>query len=158
MGGCPVTNELVRAMTRKRYRALVAFLGLAALLPGANETFARSGAAHNGGFNSTHSIFHPQAAQAFRHHRRNNAGVFWPAAEGFYYGPSNGEPMVDVTPPTSGDVHYTYTQDVPWDWAHRYPPAVTPSERAYVPSCPAENVTVLGRDGREQTVSVMRCY
>jgi hypothetical protein len=158
LGGCPVTNELVRAMTRKMYGALIASLSVAALLLAANETFAGSGAARGGGFASTHSIAHPRAAQSFRHHRRNNAGIVWPAEEGFYYGPSNGEPMVDVTPPTSGDVHYTHTYDVPWDWAHRFPPAVTPSERQYVPSCPTENVTVLGRDGREQTVSVMRCY
>jgi len=85
-------------------------------------------------------------------------GAFWPADEGFYYGPSNGEPIGDGAQPTSGDVHYTYTYDVPWDWAHRYPPAVTPSDRPYVPSCPSEAVTVPGRDGREQTVNVMRCY
>ena len=149
-------QRLVRAMTSKMFGALVASLSVVALLLGANETFARSGAARSGVFNPAHSTPHPQAA--FRHHRRNNAAILWPGVAGYDYAPSNGEPLVDVTPPTSGDVHYTYTQDVPWDWAHRYPPAVTPSERAYVPSCPAENVTVPGRDGREQTISVMRCY
>ena len=84
-------------------------------------------------------------------------GAFWPGDEGFYYGP-NGEPLAEGTPPTSGDVHYTYTYDVPWDWAHRYPPAVTPSDRPYVSTCPSEAVRVPGRDGREQTVNVMRCY
>ena len=69
----------------------------------------------------------------------------------------NGGP-VDGTPPVRGDVHYTYTYDVPWDWAHRYPPAVTPSARPYVPSCPTEAVAVEGRGGQEQTISIMRCY
>jgi hypothetical protein len=55
-------------------------------------------------------------------------------------------------------MRYTYTYDVPWDWAHRYPPAVLPSERAYVPECPQQTVTVLGKGGREQTVNIIRCY
>ncbi|MGH9695820.1 MAG: hypothetical protein ACRD5Z_16830, partial [Bryobacteraceae bacterium] len=75
-----------------------------------------------------------------------------------FYAPPTNESMIDATRPMSGDMHYTYTYDVPWDWAHRFPPNVIPSERPYVPSCPAENVTVAGRDGKEQTVSVMRCY
>jgi hypothetical protein len=137
------------------YRALIAPLGVVALMLTANATFARSGAAHGGGFTSTHSISHPLVARSFRHSRRNNAGVLWPAADGYFYGP-NGEPIADGSQPASGDVHYTY--DVPWDWAHRYPPAVAPSERPYVPSCPAEAVTVPGRDGREQTINVIRCY
>jgi hypothetical protein len=145
-------------MTYRMYGALIASLSVIALMLAANEAFARSGAAHGGGFASTHSISRPSIAHSLRHHRRNNVGAFWPADEGFYYGPSNGEPIGDGAQPTSGDVHYTYTYDVPWDWAHRYPPAVTPSDRPYVPSCPSEAVTVPGRDGREQTVNVMRCY
>jgi hypothetical protein len=139
------------------YGALIASLGVVALMLTANPTFARSAAAHGAGFfASARPISHSTAARSFRHHRRNNAAVFWPATDGDFYGPSNGEPMVDATPPASGDLHYTY--DVPWDWAHRYPPAVTLSERPYVPSCPAETVKVPGRDGREQTVNVIRCY
>jgi hypothetical protein len=155
---CSVTNELVRAMMYRMYGVFIASLSAVALMLAANETFARSGAAHRGGFTSTHSISHPLVAQSLRHHRRNNVGILWPGIGGFFYGPSNGEPMVDVTQPMSGDMHYTYTYDVPWDWVHRYPPAVIPSERPYVPSCPAETVTVPGRDGKEQTISVMRCY
>jgi hypothetical protein len=139
------------------HRALFASLGAVALMLAANETFAGSGAP-GGGFTSTHSISRPPVAQSFRHHRRNNGGTFWPTVADSYYGPSNGEPGVDVSPPTSGDVHQTYTYDVPWDWAHRYPPAVAPSERPYVPGCPAETVTVFGHGGKEQTVNIMRCY
>ena len=138
------------------YGAFIASLSVVALMLAANETFARSGGAPRGAVASTHPIFRPSVAQSLRHHRRNNVGNFWPG--GFFYGPSNGEPLVDVTPPASNDVRYTYTYDVPWDWAHRYPPAVIPSDRPYVPSCPAENVTVPGRDGKERTVSIMRCY
>ena len=156
---CPVTNVLVRAMTYRMYGALIASLGVVALMFAANETFARSGAAHSGGFASTHSTSRPSIAHSLRHHRRNNVGgFFWPGDEGFDYGPSTSEPITDGTQPPSGNTHYTYTYDVPWDWAHRYPPAVAPSDRPYVSSCPSEAVKVPGRDGREQTVNVMRCY
>ena len=144
-------------MTYRKYGVLVAPLSAVALLLAANETFARSGAPR-GGFTSTHSVSHPSVAQSFRHHRRNDGGTFWPADGAYDYGPSNGEPTVEGTPPASGDIHTTYTYDVPWDWAHRYPPAVTPSDRPYVPSCPTETVTVPGHDGTEKTVNVTRCY
>lgn len=155
--GGSVTNELVRAMTYKMYGAFIASLSVVALMLAATETFARSAAAPRGGFASTHSISHPPLTHSLRHHRRYNVGAVWPAIGDVFYAPLNGEPVVDATQP-SGDIHYTYTYDVPWDWAHRYPPAVTPSERPYVPSCPEETVTFPGRDGQEQTVNVMRCY
>jgi hypothetical protein len=66
--------------------------------------------------------------------------------------------MVDATQPVSGDVQYSNTYAFPWDWAHRFPPAVILSERPYVPSCPTEAVTVSGRDGKEQTVNITRCF
>jgi hypothetical protein len=144
-------------MAYRLYGAFIASLGIVTVLLAANQTFAGSGAAR-GGFTSTHSISRPPGIHAFRHRRRNNVGTFWPAGGGSLYGPSTDEPMVDATQPTSGDIHYTYTYDVPWDWAHRYPPAVTPSERPYVPSCPTETARFPGRDGKEQIVSIMRCY
>jgi hypothetical protein len=163
---CPATNQTVRAMTCRMNGALIASLSAVALVLGVNETFAGTGtvppgAAPRGAFASPHSMSHRSAAaRSFRHHRRNDAAMFWPAIGDFSYDPStpNGGPMVDVTPPISGDAHYTYTYDVPWDWAHRFPPAVTPSDRPYVPSCPAESVTVPGHDGKEQAVSITRCY
>jgi hypothetical protein len=66
--------------------------------------------------------------------------------------------MPDVNQSISGDIRYTYSYDVPWDWAHRFPPAVAPSDRPYVSNCPVESVTVPGRGGQERTVNVMRCY
>ena len=144
-------------MMNRVYAALVASLGVAALVLVPNQTFARAGAAQSGRFASTHPAFHPPGNRFFRHHRRS--AIFWPGVvDGFDYGPSNGLPPADAAPPPSGDVHYTYTYDVPWDWAHRYPPAAAPSGRPYVSSCPEETVTLPGRDGRERTVNVMRCY
>jgi hypothetical protein len=92
--------------------------------------------------------------RAFRHHRRFGGGSYWPGA--YAYGPT-AEPAAETPPSASTDVHYTYTYDVPWDWAHRYPPNVVPSDRPYVSSCPVETVKVLGRGG-EQTVNITRCY
>jgi hypothetical protein len=148
-------------MTHKRYGAFIASLSVVALMLPANEALARSGttaraATARAAFASTHPISRPLLAHSFRHHRRHNA--FWPVVGDSFYGPTGGEPVTDVAPSASGDVHYTYTHDVPWDWAHRYPPAVAPSDRPYVSSCPAETVTVPGRDGQEQTVNVIRCY
>jgi hypothetical protein len=137
------------------YRASIASLSAIALLLGAGDAFARSGAAH-AGLASTH--LHPFVGPSFRHHRRNHVGAFWPGADGYFYGPSDGEPVADAAQPGSNDAHYTYTYDVPWDWAHRYPPAVVPSDRPYVSSCPTEAVTVRGRGGQDQIVNVMRCY
>lgn len=142
-------------MAHRMCRALIASIGALALMFAASETFAKSGAAARGGVVSAHAMSRP-VGPGFRHHRRNFVGTFWPGV--YYYPPSTGEPVVDLPQPASNDVRYTYTYDVPWDWAHRYPPAVTPSDRPYVSSCPAETVTVPGRDGKEQIVNVMRCY
>ncbi|MEY9185569.1 hypothetical protein ABIA41_007004 [Bradyrhizobium sp. USDA 313] len=86
-------------------------------------------------------------------------GCIGRAAAGFFYdGAGTSQPFVDAGQPLSSDVRYTYTYDVPWDWTHRYPPNVVPSNRPYVPSCPTEQVTVPGRGGSEHTVNIMRCY
>ena len=143
-------------MTHRMYRALVASVSVTVVMLAANETFAGPGAGPRAGITPTHS--RPAAAQLFRHHPRIRGAAFWPTTGGFYFDPSNGEPVFDAAPPASNDVRYTYTYDVPWDWAHRYPPAVAPSDRPYVSSCGAETVTVPGRGGVEQTVNVMRCY
>ena len=113
-------------------------------------------------------MFRPSAARSFRHqsfqnrHGRN-VGAFWPGDGGWGYGSSYSDP-VDATPPISGapsgDVHYTYTYDVPWDQVHRFPPNVIPSARPYVPDCTAQTVTVPKHEGTSQTanINIMRCY
>ena len=152
---------MVRVMTYRMYGAFIAALGAIVLMFAANETFARSAvtsaAVAHGRFASTHPISRPLLAHSLRHHRRNNAAAVW--ASGDYFGtPTTGEPVVDTTQSGSSEVHYTYKQDVPWDWAHRFPPSVAPSERPYIPSCPAETVTVPGQGGGERTVNIIRCY
>jgi hypothetical protein len=146
-------------MTNRMYRALIASLSLVALTLVANEASAdRAGSAApaRGAFAS---VPRPPVAHSFRHHRGHRffGGAFWPG-DGFY-GPVDGEPIANVPPqPQSNDVNYTYKYDVPWDWAHRFPPNVTPSDRPYVSSCPAETVTVPGHDGLDHTVNITRCY
>ena len=158
------TYELVCAMAYKVYAAFIASLGVALTLA-SSESFGRSGAANAGRSASTHSTSHRSVARSLHHHHGRNTGAFWPAAGGFFYNPPNGEPELDITQPQSGDVHYTCTYDIPWDWAHRCPPFVSSSEppsapvvRPYVPGCPAQTVTVPMGDGKEQTVSIVRCY
>jgi len=149
---------MVRAMKYRMYGAFIASLGAAAFMLAADETFARSGSAPRGGVASPHSKFRPSVNQSLRHHRRNRDDVaLWPAIDGDFYGAPDGGPLVDVAQPGSGNLHYTYSYDVPWDWTHRYP-LTLPSERPYVPSCTAEAVTVPGRGGTEHTVNVTRCY
>ena len=128
--------------------AILASVSVAALmLASSTETFARSPSAPRSAFAGPHP--------AFRHHGRV-PGTFWSGYGGYYDGPS-GEPVAEAVPPISNDVRYTTTYDVPWDWAHRYPPAVVPSDHPYVSSCPTETVTVPGRSG-DQTVNITRCY
>ncbi|WP_349628642.1 hypothetical protein [Bradyrhizobium sp. JYMT SZCCT0180] len=97
------------------------------------------------------------AVHGFGHHRRHNVGTYWPGGGGYYYSPSNGETVVEAPQSTTRDIRYTYTYDVPWDWAHRYPPNVVPSDRPYVSSCSSEPVTVPGRNG-QTTINITRCY
>jgi len=148
---------MVNAMTYRKLGALVA-VGAIALVFATNETVARPGAVGAGpraGMGTVRPV--PHSLHGFRHHGMFNTGFFWPGYgdDTAAYAPTT-EP---ITNPLAGpnEVHYTYTYDVPWDWAHRLPPNVTPSDRAYTPGCGAETVTVPGRHG-DSTVNVFRCY
>jgi hypothetical protein len=140
-------------MKKTMQKAFFASLGALALTFAAGETFARPAGAQGPGAAAARTM-PPAGAHAFRH-RRNFVGPI----VGGYYG-ADGAPLLDAPQlqAAPNDVRYTYTYDVPWDWAHRYPPNVTPSERPYVPGCGNETVTVPGRGGREQTINVTRCY
>ncbi|WP_315807113.1 MULTISPECIES: hypothetical protein [unclassified Bradyrhizobium] len=141
--------------------ALLACLGAAALILPVETASARSGGVVGVGPGARGAPVHVaprvHGARGFRHHQRGFA--YWPGA--YAYGPYDGAPVTESAPPPPpqgpADVHYTYTEDVPWDWAHRFPPNVTPSDHPYVSSCPTETVKVPGRGG-EQTVNIMRCY
>ena len=145
-------------MTYRKVAALLA-VGAIALVFTTNDRAAAAGAvagAPRAGVAPMRAM--PHGVHAFRHHNRFNGGFFWPGygdAYGAY--PPTGEPITaPLNGPLSGppEVRYTYTQDVPWDWAHRFPPNVTPSDRPYVPGCGAEAVDV----GGGKTVNVFRCY
>jgi hypothetical protein len=140
-------------MTLRLSRISIGSLSAVALLLAAPAASARSGAAAAHGFAAAHPGIHSSVGRSFRH---RHGGALWPGY-GYDYG-SDGGPLAEVPPPPSNDVHYTYTYDVPWDWAHRYPPNVVPSDRPYVPGCTAEAVTVPGHGGGSQTVNVTRCY
>ncbi|MFZ0762599.1 MAG: hypothetical protein WBG16_14780 [Bradyrhizobium sp.] len=136
-------------MRSKINAALIVSLSAIALLLVTSETFAASRTAR-GAFASAHR----PGTHFFRHNRRSQAALGWLGDDGVYYGP-NGE---ELTPPTSGGVRYTDTYDIPWDWAHRYPPAVAPTGRPYVSSCGAETVTVPDGRGGNGQVNIVRCY
>jgi hypothetical protein len=146
-------------MTHRMHGALIASLSLLAL-SFATESSARSGTAAVAAPPAAH-VRGPavRAGAPFRHHHRGSRiGAFWPAGGGYYDPSVGGSAPVDVVQPEARDQRYTYTYDVPWDWAHRYPPNVIPSDRAYVTECPVQPVTVAGKGGREQTVNIIRCY
>ena len=142
--------------------ALLASLSAAALLLASSDSFARPGGAAPHGVVAAAAppvAARPPVAPGARFRGRNNPWVYWPGGGGFFNdGAAYSEPFADAGQPVTNDVRYTYTYDVPWDWAHRFPPNVVPSDRPYVPSCPTEQVTVPGRGGGEHTVNIMRCY
>ena len=146
-------------MMDRRHGALVAALAAAMLMPAASPGLARSGVVATApAAAAAHPHFRPLAGHALRRHARSFNGAFWPG--GYFYDPTGNvveapQPALHAAPT---DVRYTYSYDVPWDWAHRYPPAVAPSDRPYVASCGPEVVAVPGRHGGEHTVNIFRCY
>jgi hypothetical protein len=135
-------------MSSKINRALIVSLSAVALVLATNATFAASRGA------SVHSTSHRLAAHMHHFHRKPFAAYVWPGEYGVY-GP-NGEAMLDA--PLPGDIRNSNANDIPWDWAHRYPPALGPSGRPYVSTCGAETMTVPnGRGGTDQ-VNIFRCY
>lgn len=146
-------------MAYRIYRAWIAPLSVVVLMLATSDSFARSAqATARSGSASAHAM---HRAPGIGHIRRSHPGAFWSATGGYYYGPApyGEQPMAaDVNQTIKGDIRYTYTQDVPWDWPHRFPPMVAPSDRPYVQSCNSEIVTVPGRNGTERTVNIMRCY
>jgi hypothetical protein len=116
-------------MTDKMHGLLIASLSAIALVLAANETSFAQSAPPRGVVSAPSHSAPPAAANApsvarprQHHHHR---GSFWPAAEGYFDGPSYDEPIADIAPPVSRDARYTCTLDIPWDWVHRCPPSVT---------------------------------
>jgi hypothetical protein len=150
---------LVRIMMSRSFGALLASLSAAALLLAPSDSFARPGGTVAHAATPSGPAARPPMAPGARFRGRNTPWVYWPGGGGFYYDNAGySQPFAEAAQPVSSDVRYTYTYDVPWDWTHRFPPNVVPSDRPYVPSCPTEQVTVPGRGGGEHTVNIMRCY
>ena len=134
-------------MKSRAGRLLVASVGVMALTLAASETFAASRGV------SVHATSHRLAAQAHRFHRNSYAAYVWSDGSG-----STGEAIMDGTQPLPGAIRNSNANDIPWDWAHRYPPMAGPSGQPYVSTCGAETTTVPnGRGGTDQ-VNVFRCY
>ncbi len=158
LGGALINQKHWCAMSNRMYGALIASLGAIALIMCAGgETLAAAPRGMTS--NHPHSNFHSPFARLHRHHHNNRnddfGAVAWPD-EGFFGGPGLGGG--DFSPPIPNDIRNTNAFDIPWDWAHRYPPMVTPSAKPYVSTCPTETVKVPSFDGREQTVNITRCY
>ena len=152
-------------MMYKVYAAFLMSLGVALTLV-SNQALGGPRAGHGGVSASMHSTFHRTFARS--HHQGRNRRDFFPGS--FFWGQPYDQPYPDIAPPVSGpvsnDITYTYKYDVPWDWAHRYPPSFYESSSqpssssppmAYVPGCAKQTVTVPGADGKDQTVNVVRC-
>jgi hypothetical protein len=140
--------------------ALVA-VGAVTLVIVPNEAVARTGGfgvagAPRAGVAAVRSAPHAfNSLHRFRHRGRQVGGYFWPDNGVAYgvYAPA-AEPMTAPLTGGSNEVRYTTTYDVPWDWVHRFPANVIPSDRPYVPGCDAESVEA----GGGKTVNVIRCY
>jgi hypothetical protein len=113
-----------------------------------------------------HPRAHPSATARLSNHPHGRYhGNFFPATGGLFWDSTPEEVIApSASGPISDDINYTFKYDVPWDWAHRYPPgffgappAAPAPSLSYRPGCPAQTLTVPGADGKDQTVTVVRC-
>src|SRR5262245_48206903 len=142
--------------------AFITSLSVAVALA-SNQAFAAPTAAPAGGSASVRSGSPPTNTRP-SHHNGRHTGAFFP----WFWspsGPSNAQPNIDVMQSITGGPSYTCTLDLPWDWAHRCPPSFFASPPAplppppvpYEPGCPAKTMTINGADGKDQTISIVRC-
>src|SRR5262245_47710011 len=152
-------------MMRKTYAAFIMSLGVVLTLA-SNQAFGQLAAAPGGSSPSMHSRHHhgsPHRHGFLRHHHnRRNFRTFFPAVGGFFGAPFDGQPNIDVRQTITEGI-YTCTYDIPWDWAHRCPPIPSPPDPPLVsivraPSCLQQAVTVGASDGKDQTITIVRCY
>ena len=140
-----------------------------------NQAFGQSGAALGGRAASTHSTSHPSITRSLHHqnrsamlHHRNRRNIQPFFNGGFCCETLNGVPNTEVAQPPgsmSGDFHYTFKNEVPWDWAHSLPPnffGAAPADSpapavSYAPGCRTQTVTAPGTDGKDQTINMVRC-
>ncbi len=133
-------------MMRKVSAAFIMSVGVA-LLPASNHALA----------GSTRPVL---PVGAWGSYGGVNVGPYGGVNSGPYGGLGTGPfggLYVDVYRPA-----FTCTYDIPWDWAHRCPPIAAPAEpplapAARAPSCVPQSVTVPGSDGKDQTITMVRC-
>ena len=138
-----LTKELVRVMKFRMLGMLIAALGVFATTLATNEAFAGS-----------HAVFAPKHrfAHGFRHHQ--GLTVVVPDENGIPYEATLDTVMEGAPAKTGrGAMSYTQVDEVPWDWAHRYP-----ADRTHAPGCQAETVTVPNGHGGTGQVNITRCY
>ena len=145
-----------------------------ALVLASNQAFGQSGAALGGRAASTHSTSHPSITRSLHHqnrsamlHHRNRRNIQPFFNGGFCCDSLNGLPGVDFAPAPAmtGDFHYTFKNEVPWDWAHSLPPnffGAAPADFpapvvSFAPGCRTQTVTAPGADGKDQTINMLRC-
>jgi len=156
IGGC--------AMTSKVCAAFIMFVSVGLVLV-SNQAFGQSGVDNSGISASMHSTLHPFVTRSLHHLNRRNITPFFPVDGAFCCGLRNDLPAVDVAPSMTGDFQYTFKNDVPWDWAHRLPPNFFGSvpadssapEVSYARGCGTRTVTAPGVDGKDKTISMVRC-
>lgn len=151
-------------MMNKAYVAFITSLSLAIGLA-SNQAFGAGAptAAPSASSPSVRSGVHPGMRPS--HHNRGNTGAFFPGWGWWPSGPSNIQPNIDVMPTITGGPSYRCTLDIPADWAHQCPPSLfasppeppPPPPVPYELGCPAQTMTVPGADGRDQTISIVRC-
>ena len=152
-----------RATMNKVRRVFITSLALAITLA-TTQTFGASTGSPGASSTSTHSGV---AVARSPHHNGRNIRTFFPTnGTWFWPGPTDSrEPSITVTEPITSGPSFNCTLDVPGDWAHRCPPSLfasppdppPPPLIPYEPGCPAKAVTVPGADGRDQTITIVRC-
>jgi hypothetical protein len=151
-----------RAMMRQVCATFIASLSVAFILT-SNQAFGQSGGVLAASPPHHHNFFPHQHRIFPHHHNRRNLGTFFPAVGGFFGEPFNSQPNLNLdVRQTITDGIYTCTYDIPWDWVHRCPPIVNPpvpppSPVAFRPGCTGQTVTVPGSDGKDQTITMLRC-
>ena len=145
-------------MMRKVCAALITSLSVALTLA-SNQAFGQW-TSHGGSSASKHSPHHHRIFP--QHHNRRQTffpGFFGWSSGGFY----DDVPNVNAYGLTPDYPRWTCTYDIPWDWVHRCPPIVAAPEPPLVPvvraqqGCFPQAVTVPGADGKDQTITVVRC-
>jgi len=124
---------------------LIASLGVFAATLATSEAYAGS-----------HGVFAPKHFGSHRFHRHHHGlTVVVPDEYGIPYDATLNTVMEGQPAPTGrGAMSYTPVDDVPWDWAHRYPL----NARAQAPGCHVETVTVPNSRGGNNEINITRCY